>query len=70
MINSIQSVKYTTNRISFRSNREHEAMLRALREAQAVEMKRIFARLNELHNYQINDKGCLNMEKFFLNFVC
>jgi len=71
MINSIQPVRYTTRQqISFRSNREHEAMLRALREAQAEEMKRRFARLNELHNYQIQDQGCHNMAQFLLNFVC
>lgn len=69
-INNIQAIKYTQNPISFRSSREHEAMLRALREAEAEEMKRRFARLNELHDYRIQDQGCHKMAQFLLNFVC
>lgn len=69
----VQKCNTMTNiniRPSFRSNREHEAMLRALRAAQAEEMKRRFARLNELHDYKISDAGCHNMAQFLLNFVC
>lgn len=58
------------NKVAFKSNREHEAMLRALRAAQAEEMKKRFAKLKELHDYQIQDKGCHNMAQFLLNFAC
>lgn len=57
-------------KVSFKSNKEHEAMLRALRAADAEEMKRKYARLNELFNYEIKDSGCHNMAQFTLNFVC
>ena len=66
----INNTNFNYNRVSFRSNREHEAMLRALRAAQAEEMKRRFAKLQELQNYEIKDKGCHNMAQFLLNFVC
>lgn len=69
-INNIQTIKYTQTPLSFRSSREHEAMLRAQREAEAEEMKRRFARLNELHDYKIQDQGCHKMAQFLLNFVC
>ena len=55
---------------TFKSNREHEAMLRALRAAEAEEMKRRYEKLNELFNYDIKDRGCHNMAQFTLNFVC
>lgn len=55
---------------TFKSNREHEAMLRALRAAEAEEMKRRYEKLNELFNYEIKDSGCHNMAQFTLNFAC
>ena len=58
--------KYETQP-SFKSNREHEAMLRALR---AADMKRRYEKLNELFNYEIKDSGCHNMAQFTLNFAC
>ena len=72
-ITSISNLKYNTGYFtqpSFKSNPEHEAMLRALRRAQAEEMKQRFARLEELLNYDIRDKGCRNMAQFTLNFAC
>ena len=61
--------KYNTQP-TFKSNREHEAMLRALRAAEAEEMKRRYEKLNELFNYEIKDSGCHNMAQFTLNFAC
>ncbi|MCM1003874.1 MAG: hypothetical protein NC408_05965 [Candidatus Gastranaerophilales bacterium] len=68
-INFNSNLNYT-NKVSFKSNREHEAMLRALRLAQAEELKQRFAKLQELHDYQIQDQGCHNMAQFILNFAC
>lgn len=70
IISKIQNTQPHYNKVSFRSNREHEAMLRALRAAQAEEMKRRFAKLQELQNYEIQDRGCFNMAQFLLNFAC
>ena len=61
--------KYNTQ-LSFKSNREQEAMLRALREAEATEMKRRYARFNELFEYEVKDSSCHNMAQFTLNFAC
>lgn len=69
-VNNIAYNNYNKSGISFRSNREHEAMLRALRAAQAEEMKRKFAELEKLHNYKIQEQGCHNMAQFILNFAC
>ena len=65
-----QRNKFHNTRPTFQSNREHEAMLRALRMAEAEDMKKRFERLNELFNYEIKDNGCHNMAQFTLNFVC
>lgn len=64
-----QSIQYT-NQPVFTSNREHEAMLAALREAQDLEMQRRYNNLDELLNYDIHDHGCHNMAQFTLNFTC
>lgn len=72
IIQRVNNISYynPNSRVSFRSNREHEEMLRALRAAQAEEMKRKFAKLQELQNYQIQEEGCHSMAQFMLNFAC
>ncbi len=51
LVQKISNTNFNYNKISFRSNREHEAMLRALRAAQAEEMKQRFAK--RLKNFKI-----------------
>lgn len=70
LVQKISHNPYINNQISFKSNREHEAMLRALRAARAEEMKRRYAEIKALHDYRIQDQGCHNMAQFMLNFVC
>lgn len=66
----INQTPYINKQVMFKSNREHEAMLRALKAARAEEMKKRFSDLKALHDYKIQDSGCHNMAQFMLNFVC
>lgn len=63
-------ISYYHTQPVFTSNREHEAMLGALRYAQSAEMQRRYENLDELLNYDIHDHGCHNMAQFTLNFSC
>lgn len=70
LVQKIGQTHYINRSVSFKSNREHEAMLRALKAAEAERMKQRYADLKALHDYKIQDQGCHNMAQFMLNFVC